>query len=96
MINIKITCDECGAVSDEITPLDIQRTVIGTIAGTGFYHDEKTDSELCASCAKNPAKGPGTNTGHGHVWQRPDGVKARCGGPGLCITCSVDKAKYHG
>lgn len=26
----------------------------------------------------------GTNAGHGHVWPRPDGVKARCGGPGLC------------
>lgn len=34
----------------------------------------------------------GTNTGHGHVWARPDGVKMRCGGPGLCDTCSKDKA----
>lgn len=32
----------------------------------------------------------GTNTGHGHVWQRPDGVKARCGGPNLCIECHND------
>lgn len=23
----------------------------------------------------------GSNTGHGHVWERPDGVKMRCGGP---------------
>lgn len=32
----------------------------------------------------------GTNTGHGHVWARPDGVKARCGGPGICSVCSRD------
>ena len=31
--------------------------------------------------------GPGTNTGHGHLWERPDGVKARCGGPYLCHEC---------
>lgn len=34
--------------------------------------------------------GPGTNTGHGHVWPRPDGVKARCGGPGICEECASD------
>lgn len=33
---------------------------------------------------------PGTNTGHGHVWPRPDGVKARCGGPRLCKKCMAD------
>jgi hypothetical protein len=32
------------------------------------------------------------NTGHGHVWKRPDGARARCGGPGLCSQCSRDKA----
>lgn len=33
----------------------------------------------------------GSNTGHGWVWQRPDGVKARCGGPPLCKTCVRDQ-----
>jgi hypothetical protein len=32
----------------------------------------------------------GRNSGHGHVWPRPDGMKARCGGPGLCAECSHD------
>jgi hypothetical protein len=32
------------------------------------------------------------NTGHGHVRPRPDGVRARCGGPGLCNECSQEKA----
>ena len=35
---------------------------------------------------------PGTNTGHGHVWERPDGIKARCGGSGFCAQCSADQA----
>lgn len=32
------------------------------------------------------------NTGHGHVRPRPDGVKARCGGPGRCTLCSREQA----
>jgi hypothetical protein len=34
--------------------------------------------------------GPGTNIGHGHVWPRPDGAMARCGGPARCDVCSKD------
>jgi hypothetical protein len=26
--------------------------------------------------------------GHGHVTPRPDGTRARCGGPGICAECS--------
>ena len=37
-----------------------------------------------------PSQGPGTNTGHGHVWKRPDRMIARCGGPGLCGRCKDD------
>lgn len=32
------------------------------------------------------------NSGHGHVFKRPDGMKARCGGPGFCDECSRDAA----
>ena len=35
------------------------------------------------------------NTGHGHVFPRPDGVRARCGGPGMCAECSRDLARQH-
>lgn len=31
------------------------------------------------------------NIGHGHVRLRPDGVKVRCGGPGLCNECSKEQ-----
>jgi len=41
-----------------------------------------------------PSREPGSNTGHGHVWARPDGVKARCGGPGMCQQCSLDSARW--
>jgi hypothetical protein len=30
------------------------------------------------------------NIGHGHVWERPDGMRARCGGPAVCAECSSD------
>jgi hypothetical protein len=33
------------------------------------------------------------NTGHGHVRPRPDGIKARCGGPALCSTCAREAAQ---
>jgi hypothetical protein len=33
------------------------------------------------------------NTGHGHVWPRLDGIKARCGGPKICRECALDKAR---
>lgn len=40
----------------------------------------------------NPKTGntPGTNSGHGYAWRRPDGVLARCGGPSICQECSSD------
>ncbi|WP_424138650.1 hypothetical protein [Roseomonas chloroacetimidivorans] len=40
------------------------------------------------------ASGWGTNTGHGHVWPRPDGVRMRCGGPPMCAQCARDLATY--
>lgn len=35
------------------------------------------------------------NTGHGHVFPRLDGVRARCGGPGFCAECSHDLARKN-
>lgn len=33
--------------------------------------------------------------GHGHVYPRIDGTKARCGGPGMCNECSRDQAQLN-
>ena len=35
---------------------------------------------------------PKPGLGHGHVIPRPDGVKARCGGPAICRKCQLEKA----
>lgn len=32
------------------------------------------------------------NEGHGHVVPRPDGAKARCGGPAMCRVCQAEQA----
>lgn len=34
---------------------------------------------------------PDTNTGHGHVWSRPDELKVRCGGSTMCRECAMDE-----
>lgn len=31
--------------------------------------------------------------GHGHVNPRPDGSKARCGGPAICADCARERAE---
>ena len=33
------------------------------------------------------------NAGHGHVYPRLDGVRARCGGPAICAKCALDAAR---
>lgn len=35
------------------------------------------------------------NEGHGHVYPRPDGVRARCGGPTICVECSGDYVRQN-
>jgi hypothetical protein len=30
---------------------------------------------------------------HGHVVPRPDGMKARCGGPAICALCAREAAE---
>lgn len=36
------------------------------------------------------------NMGHGHVKPRPDGMKARCGGPAICKVCAAEAGKFPG
>jgi hypothetical protein len=35
------------------------------------------------------------NRGHGHVFPRPDGKVARCGGPAICSVCAGDLARKN-
>ena len=48
------------------------------------------DEEIDKPTLRPGNAGPGTNTGHGHVWKRPDGNTARCGGPEFCDECYDD------
>ncbi len=49
------------------------------------------DGSLVHPCPAHPAvEQAGANVGHGHVFPRADGVKMRCGGPGLCSECTAD------
>lgn len=49
------------------------------------------DGSLRYPCPEHPAvEQVGANVGHGHVFPRADGVKMRCGGPGLCSECAAD------
>lgn len=40
--------------------------------------------------APPPSSRYGTNSGHGHVWRRPDGEKAQCGGLRSCSVCASE------
>lgn len=52
--------------------------------------------KLRLQAAEDGAPTPGAlNVGHGHVIPRPDGVRARCGGPGLCRECSRALARQR-
>lgn len=62
--------------------------------------DEPATNSLKLSPAKENAAADlrrrvDRNTGHGHVFPRPDGVRARCGGPGICLDCSRDLARKN-
>ena len=48
------------------------------------YFDKLYDAEVELSNLKL------ANTGHGHVYPRADGTRARCGGPMLCSECARD------
>ncbi|MFW4644523.1 hypothetical protein ACOAQN_13735 [Pseudomonas aeruginosa] len=52
------------------------------------------DGSLRHPCPAHPAvEQAGANVGHGHVFPRADGVKMRCGGPGLCSECTADASR---
>ncbi|EOF7894446.1 hypothetical protein ACK2MY_004900 [Pseudomonas aeruginosa] len=52
------------------------------------------DGSLRHPCPAHPAvEQVGANVGHGHVFPRADGVKMRCGGPGLCSECTADASR---
>lgn len=67
---------EGGCFTDEDIDLDVpvDMTLAGLVEAAGVVEE----TELVV---------PYTNSGHGHAWMRPDGIKARCGGPAMCSEC---------
>lgn len=66
------------------------RYYVGELGDTGSLDDFRTAIDTRRNHAGNAQQPASTNTGHGHVFSRPDGVRARCGGPGICAECSRD------
>lgn len=70
---------------------DLQISTVYRNMTTGmqvFIDGEQLDVAIDAAIAP-----PGTthqNKGHGHVYPRADGVRMRCGGPGMCRECSAE------
>lgn len=58
------------------------------------YCTIKPNVPLSSNPHATPAAGP--NTGHGHVRPRPDGARARCGGPAICSVCAKEAAQVAG
>jgi hypothetical protein len=81
--------------------LALSRRGLGPQANPNFYLGEiehiatgalKRDGE--PDDKREPVEAPmGGNNGHGHVWRRPDGMRARCGGPAICAECAKDAAR---
>lgn len=78
------TQDSSGLGITKATAM-MYRAIAGKI---NTFQDEKLEAPALSW-------GPGTNTGHGHVWRRPDGIRARCMGPGGCLVCSEDKVRLN-
>lgn len=75
---------EGGVFTDE--PMDPEDRVGLTLSGK--LEAAVSDGRIVTE--DSPGKVPFTNTGHGHAWPRPDGIKARCGGPSMCEVCAEE------
>lgn len=90
-------CPHCGCeiecLKDDITfpdhPSASGYVQCPTPACTGHITPKPRNIGDCVTI-----EGPGTNTGHGHVWPRPDGYLARCGGPSTCVQCLADRERW--
>ncbi|NKJ21967.1 hypothetical protein [Dyella sp. SG609] len=102
------TAEECSVdANDAFTLMRFIFSHFGDVSMSHHLTDEVVAAtrriEAVAAKTGNQAVAPkplgwfdtlrvGTNSGHGHAWARPDGVKARCGGPALCSQCARDQA----
>ena len=72
--------------------------VFNVLIDGGCFTDESVEGEIQDGepvPAETELVVPYTNSGHGHVWARPDGMKARCGGPGMCSDCKAEQELFR-
>lgn len=69
------------------------RSPIGTSSPLAIWNEEKMPlfSSIADAVVDEFMAKEATNKGHGHVFARHDGVKARCGGPGMCAECRAEQ-----
>ncbi|MGH9095589.1 MAG: hypothetical protein ACRDXE_10550 [Acidimicrobiales bacterium] len=79
------------SIAEAITflPADLRREAIAEV---GDWLGHVREEHLSRTMAERAAAAIPANSGHGHVRPRPDGVKARCGGPPICPVCAREAA----
>lgn len=90
----QLELDAMNAVAKALEPLgnETRARVLRWLAAR--FVPEQAPANLAPLRA--PASMATDNTGHGHVRSRPDGVRARCGGPGICLECSQEAGRAPG
>lgn len=91
----------CRSSGHEDLALAAERCCDAMMWARGAWNTSPSDAldeMLKARQDARPAQVPVAtdNTGHGHVRPRSDGVKARCGGPGICSECSAEAGREPG
>lgn len=86
-----ILAEEAGVADTWVLRATNVHTELQTVTPSGRIWN---DAKMLWIDAQPDSSGPGSNTGHGHVWKRPDGVRSRCGGPRLCRKCQQDQARW--
>lgn len=91
VVNGAWTCRECAPANPDRAPAGLRDNPrcaqCGDTRGGPYGHN----ADECGYTPSTPRL-PGTNTGHGHAWPRPDGAVYRCGGTHGCVQCRVDAA----
>lgn len=94
-------CARCGATLQAHGWLDFppngQRVCPGdwiiSDSGADQYYTAMKPNTFAETYDPVVAEPPMFNKGHGHIYLRPDGFKADCGGPNMCQVCWQEAGK---
>lgn len=86
-------CKKCGETSGH-PKYDSANDVLRFLCICGYTWTREPLDQGKLQKLLNPIQ-HALNTGHGHVYPRPDGNRARCGGPSMCAECAKDLARQQ-